>query len=63
MRAVTRAVQQLQAGMVLKVSSDLPGMVDAVVVADHAIAGARGNAHSSWSRNVMKSAAQRRPSR
>src|SRR5215468_1119276 len=35
MRAVPGAVQELQPGMFLQVGSDLAGVVDAVVVADH----------------------------
>jgi hypothetical protein len=34
-RAVPGVVQQLQPGMLLQVSGDLAGVVDAVVVADH----------------------------
>jgi len=64
MRAVAGAVQQFQARMALQVGGDRLGVLDAVVVAPiTAIAGARGNVRSSWSGNLMKSAARRRPSR
>jgi hypothetical protein len=62
-RAVAGAVQHLQPGVLLQVGGDLAGVVDAVVVADHRGHRERGNARSTWSSSVVKSAAQRRPSR
>jgi hypothetical protein len=49
--------------VLFQVGGDLADVVDAVVVADHRDHRERGNARSTWSSSVVKSAAQRRPSR
>jgi hypothetical protein len=62
-RAVAGACSSSQAGMLLQVGSDRPGVMDAVVVADHHDHRSAGNASASMRSKAMKSAAQRRPSR